>query len=509
MSIFTALFILPKTKYYKLSQEKFEIAVESQNLKIPPAPQDAPFRFGFAIGYLTHKYPVAFVGVFSLQAALSILLLLLFKWIKKDKSKKNILFADPLESVKNIFSNLLLFMFGVFNRRASNQLGYYFDMSVRSRIIALMAYVLIFIAITFNYDMPEIMNRSALLLISYSQVAFITTLLFLTLFVKQFRKNYQRRLFWLSIMGLLIFWSTSGIVSMNVTQEQLQTNQHSGSYLTLINSQTIIFNILIVLAFSFYIEIVNKVTVQKARIETEVDVAQRIQKDLVPVLKIRKDTFELYGKTISASKVGGDYCDAVDLKDNRFITAVGDVSGHNVVAGVMMSMLKIAFRTELLYQTDTEQLTASLNKSIYDHKHKNMFLSLLIALLDPIERSITVVNGGHPPLIHFSAKDKSINEVRTGDIALGLQRNASFKSHTFHYKPDDIMVLLSDGLLETVNASGKELGIEPVFDTIQKHSHRSASDIYNGLLDLSKKFRGNIPQRDDITIVVIKMLNGC
>jgi sigma-B regulation protein RsbU (phosphoserine phosphatase) len=185
--------------------------------------------------------------------------------------------------------------------------------------------------------------------------------------------------------------------------------------------------------------------------------------------------------------------------------AVGDVSGHNVAAGVLMSMLKIAFRTELAYLNEPEQLIASLNKTVYDHTSKNMFISFIFGLINPAEKKMTLVNCGHPPLLHYSWEKKSIQSYRTGDVALGLREGVSFGSKTIKYSAGDIFVFYSDGLTETANVTGVELNLEAIARFVEKHSELDAESLYNALTDEVNDFRGQAPQRDDVTVVVIKM----
>jgi serine phosphatase RsbU (regulator of sigma subunit) len=267
----------------------------------------------------------------------------------------------------------------------------------------------------------------------------------------------------------------------------------------------LVVNMLIVLAFSFYIEVMKQISTQKARLDAEMSMAQRIQNDLLPVLEIDSDTFSLHGHTESATEVGGDYCDVIRLSDNRIAVAVGDVSGHNVAAGLTMAILKTAFRTELAYLTDIERMVASLNETVYDNVNRNMFISLLFGLIDPVKHELTLINCGHPPMLHYSAKDESIHRYRTGGPALGLQQKSLYQSEKVEYASGDIFVLLSDGLIETANASGEEFDCDQVSDLLRINAHQSPVELYNILIENAKAFRGQLPQRDDVTIVVLKM----
>lgn len=498
------IFILPNTPVYRSALEKFDDVVIKEKFDVPPKHQKVFYEHGFAVGYTVAKHPLLIAIILLVQTIFVVLVFLYLKRIPKTKPK-NILLPDPLQSIKNILSNLLLFTFGVFNHRASEQLSFYFDLPVRSRIIGLFAYATIFFAITISYNMPKVLLTFRFTLISFLQVLFVVVLLLLVFFYKPFRKNYKRKLFWYSFGGLAVMLALSTHTGFQLAKTQLDTSTSALDFSTLIETKTMVVNLLIVLAFSFYIEIMKQVSIQKAQMEAEMSVARRIQNDLLPVLEIENKTFELYGQTVSATEVGGDYCDVIALPDNRFAVAVGDVSGHNVAAGVMMSMLKVAFRTELSYLTAPERLISSLNRSMYDHKNKNMFISFLFCLIDPASNTLTLINCGHPPLLHFSSDGQVVQKYRTGDVALGLIRDAAFKSIEIKYNLGDIFILLSDGLIETANSSGEEFTIETVSELIKEHPDQAASELYDLLVHAANEFRGQLPHRDDVTVTVVKM----
>ena len=95
--------------------------------------------------------------------------------------------------------------------------------------------------------------------------------------------------------------------------------------------------------------LLKKIFEEKAVYEAEVIVAHEIQNQLLPDVARKTDQYRVLGRSTQAREVGGDYFDVVDLPDQRLALAIGDVSGHNVAAGLLMAITKAAFRTELHY----------------------------------------------------------------------------------------------------------------------------------------------------------------
>ncbi|MBD3378505.1 SpoIIE family protein phosphatase [candidate division KSB1 bacterium] len=502
--LLSMIFILPNTQIYQSAYERFDQVIVEKDLSVPSGPQRELYRHGFAVGFIMGDSPRLIVKIIVLQTLVVIILFAIIAGLSRNRSK-NIVLPNPLDSVKNVFSHMLLFMFGIFNRRASDQLRYYFDLPARSRLIGLLAYTIIFIAITFSYNIPESSVSHKLLLLSYLQIVIVVTLILLVFFSKRFRKHYQKKLYWLSLTGFLLLQILSVVTGVELGQDQMAGGQAGVAFTDFLQIKTLFVNLLIVLAFSFYIEVMKQVSMQKARMDAEMSMAQRIQRDLLPELQIDNKSFQLYGQTESANEVGGDYCDAIRISDHRTAITVGDVSGHNVAAGVLMSMLKVAFRTELTYMSDPAETAASLNKTIYENKNKFMFISFLFSILDIKEQTLRLVNCGHPPLVHFVAKEQTIRTYRTGDIALGLKRDTLFQSRTIPFASGDIFIFLSDGLLETTDCSGKEFGLERLQNLVNFHRNETPRHIYKKIMTATDHFRSQKPKRDDTTLVILKI----
>lgn len=308
-----------------------------------------------------------------------------------------------------------------------------------------------------------------------------------------------------SIHGFFILlWVSSTLIGYYQADALMSDNKNSGDIIYM-DSDSFLINVLIIVAFSLYAELTKYAFTQKQSAEAEIKVAQKIQNELIPEIQINNG-FEVYGKTVSAQHVGGDYINTIKIDENKKAVAVADVSGHNIAAGLLMSMLKTAFRTELKYTQSPEKLTKSLNQTSYENKNKSMFISLLFAIIDRDEKSITLINAGHPPLLHYSYSDNQIHDYRTGDAALGLIQNSEFKSEKIYFEEGDVFLLFSDGLMETTNFLEKELGIEGIKRKLMELENLvSAKEVYDGIIKEADSFRGITEQADDLTLMVIKM----
>ena len=263
-----------------------------------------------------------------------------------------------------------------------------------------------------------------------------------------------------------------------------------------------------ILAITFgarlYGRVIKEVSSEKTRIDTEIRLAQKIQNDLLPVIDIHEEEFQAFGKTVNAQEIGGDFFDLVKISSGKIAFCVGDVSGHNIAAGLIMGIVKSSFRTELRYNDDLVSIAESLNKTVIDQRSRGMFVSFACGIIDFKRDEVEYVNAGHPPVFHIR-KGKA-GEILTKGVALGLTEKAHFKTLKRKILHDDFFVCYSDGIIELRNRSGEEFGYQRLQGLL---NHLDPSEeprsVYDGIMRGVGKFHPDKQRRDDITLLIIKI----
>ncbi|MFZ0391144.1 MAG: PP2C family protein-serine/threonine phosphatase, partial [Calditrichia bacterium] len=222
-----------------------------------------------------------------------------------------------------------------------------------------------------------------------------------------------------------------------------------------------IFGILFMLTgLTLYTQVLKQVNTQRIETEAEINVVRRIQQNLVPEVNINDEEFCAYGKIIPAREVGGDYLEFRKLEDGRMIAAVGDVSGHDLPAGLLMGMTKSAFFTELKYNSDPALCMESLNQTVFRNSSRKMFVTWLFSSIYLKKRMLQMVSAGHLPLLIYRAKQQIVEEINTRGLALGLIEKTTYSLSEIPFTKDDILFFFTDGLIEATNHSNKEFGLE-------------------------------------------------
>jgi hypothetical protein len=141
--------------------------------------------------------------------------------------------------------------------------------------------------------------------------------------------------------------------------------------------------VLSILAYACFMNFIQRLGSQAVRMQTELAIAQGIQKTLVPPIEFRSDHLEIYGISIPSAEVGGDLVDVVPLPDGSVFAYVADVSGHGLPAGILMGMIKTAIRTQLFDLPSPTAVFERLNQVLPEVKESHMYATCTALRIHP------------------------------------------------------------------------------------------------------------------------------
>jgi len=256
---------------------------------------------------------------------------------------------------------------------------------------------------------------------------------------------------------------------------------------------------LVTLGYMFVFTFVSTEGARYFRLQTEIEVAQRVQAELVPPINLRTPDFEVCGKSSPSKTVGGDLVDAV-LFGSELTCYLADVSGHGISAAVLMSMVKSAVRTSISRHEPLIGLMNHLNESLVDLKDTNMFATLACLRTTGANR-VEYSLAGHPPILHYQASTHTISQLGMEQFPIGMFRNVEFRSSTVELAPGDVLVLMSDGILEVTNAKGIELGWDGLRELILENARFPLNQIIERVMEYTSRFG---IKEDDQTLLLIR-----
>ncbi|MDZ7693676.1 MAG: PP2C family protein-serine/threonine phosphatase [Balneolaceae bacterium] len=246
---------------------------------------------------------------------------------------------------------------------------------------------------------------------------------------------------------------------------------------------------------------------KKARSDAELAFAGEVQKKFLGSKSTKTEGFTVFGTSETARNLGGDFFHLKSQDESRLLAAVGDVSGHSYGAGLIMVMLKTAFEDHLAYTSEPETLLAVLNRKLITQAERSMFCTLGCIELDTRKNQTTLMNAGHLPVLHYQSGSSELVQRHIKGPALGIMPEPSYEPMTFSVSSGDLLILYSDGLVETrdrqMNVREPNYFMEIVRNCIDKTDDRKT--ISRQILDEVKRSDHSDWIEDDLTLTVVRV----
>jgi hypothetical protein len=222
------------------------------------------------------------------------------------------------------------------------------------------------------------------------------------------------------------------------------------------------------------------------RVHAEMALAAEIHHVLVPDIDSRIGEFEFHGRSLASGDVGGDLID-VFQGERGWIAYIADVSGHGVAPGVVMAMVKSAARMQLSSGEKSAALLERLNNVLYPIKKPDMFATFAYVAWNGKELEYSLA--GHPSILHYHAATKEISEEAAySNMPLGMFDGQPFVSGPLECGAGDLLLLITDGLLEVTNSKQEEFGLAGVRAVLSAKAENSLAAISEAVRDAAKRY---------------------
>jgi hypothetical protein len=242
--------------------------------------------------------------------------------------------------------------------------------------------------------------------------------------------------------------------------------------------------------------------IKHVRARTELELAEKLQQTLAPPLAAQNAAYEVRGKSVPSSQMGGDLLDC--LEDGASIACyLADVSGHGIHAGVFMAMAKSSVRTALLRPGPLEQLLADLNQVLFEIKAGSSTYVTFACVRCGEGGQIEYALAGHGPILHYKARTKNVSSLAMEQFPLGLFAGAKFQSRMARLEPGDILALLSDGLPEVADAKDEQFGLERIGAILAEYGEHSLDELVGRLFETARRHG---LQNDDETLILVRAI---
>jgi sigma-B regulation protein RsbU (phosphoserine phosphatase) len=236
--------------------------------------------------------------------------------------------------------------------------------------------------------------------------------------------------------------------------------------------------------------------------------AQRIQEHLLPRHAPSIAGLDIAGASYPAEFAAGDYFDFLPMSDDLLGVVVGDVAGHGVGPALLMASTHAHLQSLSRIYSEVDKILALVNAALLRETEEDRFVTLLLGRLDLRTRSFVYSNAGHPTGYVLDATGRVKARLESTSLPLGISADDSFVTGgPVAMEPGDLLLLLTDGILETQGDDGAQFGTERTLDLVRAHRRRPAAEIIRLLHDAVVEFASQHKAADDLTALVVRVVD--
>ena len=246
---------------------------------------------------------------------------------------------------------------------------------------------------------------------------------------------------------------------------------------------------------------------QKERMLNELEIAQTIQKAMLPKVFppfVDRPDLNVYGMVRPAKEIGGDLYDFYVRHDKLFF-CVGDVSGKGVPASLVMATIRSLFRSTTAHEERAHLIVQQMNDTLSEQNDQNMFVTFFVGVLDIKSGKLSYCNAGHnaPVLINNAhATSKEIEVIP--NLPVGIMVGYEFEEQEIQLALGDTIFLYTDGLTEAENKNHEQFGEARMMSTLSHLVALRPRQIVDRMDSEIASFVGNAQQSDDLTMMAIR-----
>ncbi|MBI0399374.1 MAG: SpoIIE family protein phosphatase [Cytophagales bacterium] len=249
--------------------------------------------------------------------------------------------------------------------------------------------------------------------------------------------------------------------------------------------------------------------IKNERYREELEIAQRVQRSLLPSELHHNNSFEIDGFSAAADEVGGDYYETFRFDNENFALIIGDVSGKGTSAAFNMSQMKGVFHSLVQLNLSPINFLSKANSALSRCLEKNNFITTTYYTINTSLKEIYFARAGHCPTLFYSLEQGCSRFLNIKGMGLGIVRNEGYENYLeegyLKYRPGDVMVMYTDGIVEAKNQENQEFGYDKLRLLLDHYKTLPAKEIKSKIVNEVYDFVGReaLPD-DDYSILVIK-----
>jgi sigma-B regulation protein RsbU (phosphoserine phosphatase) len=243
-----------------------------------------------------------------------------------------------------------------------------------------------------------------------------------------------------------------------------------------------------------------------ARLKGEVDLAATLQRSILPNPIIQLPGVQGKANLLTSSEVGGDYYDYYVVDGHKTVLLVGDVSGHGVAAGTMVSAAKAGVYP-LVHTgvSNPAEILQSLNETMLATAHQSLLMTMACITLDAVTGKLIFANAGHVLPYLWRRQEQRWEILEASGLPLGKSIDSDYFTPSIELQMEigDRIFMFTDGLVEEESPDGEAFGFDRLENLLNQCGEVEPEIFHSRLMGALTQHCAGSAFTDDITILVI------
>ena len=257
-----------------------------------------------------------------------------------------------------------------------------------------------------------------------------------------------------------------------------------------------------------YVDNITAITAEKERIGAELNVATKIQADMLPSIFPafpERNDMDIFASMDPAKEVGGDFYDLFMVDDDHLAVVMADVSGKGVPAALFMVIAKTLIKNHLQNKEPVNEALINANNQLCEGNDEGYFVTTWAAVVDLKTGDVEFADAGHelPLVIHPDGSVEGFKPTKKRP-PLATMEDLQFLLDRFNLAPGDKLFLYTDGVPEATNAENELYGMDRLKAVLEKNCKASPKEILVAVRADVDAFVGDAPQFDDLTMLAFE-----
>ncbi len=240
----------------------------------------------------------------------------------------------------------------------------------------------------------------------------------------------------------------------------------------------------------------------------ELEVAKIVQESLFPKPDFEMNRFRLFGRSVSMGELGGDYLDFFKIDESGFVVLMGDVAGHGVGAALIMAMAKAGILSSGEQLASPKTILTGLHQMVLASKssRQKKVMTFQYLYMDSVTGVGLYANAGACSPLLYRRSAGTVEELKLAGGALGAFKKAVFNEIPLQLASGDAMIFYTDGIVESRDRSGKEIGYEGLQQILVESYDTDPAVYYQNIFARYTSHIGGQEAQDDLTFIIMLYL---